>query len=51
MLRQYQKLTYQEIAEILGKPLNTIKSDMRRALENLRGLLSQLADIALEESK
>ena len=39
VLRMYEDLGLAEIASILGRPLSTIKSDLRRALTKLRGLL------------
>lgn len=48
ILREYEKLSYAEIATMVGRPLNTVKSDMHRALQSLRKLLDALADIALE---
>jgi len=36
LLYQYQDLTYAEIAEVLGRPLGTVKSDMHYALKALR---------------
>ncbi|MEA2452093.1 MAG: hypothetical protein QOG04_803 [Actinomycetota bacterium] len=36
LLRFYEDMPEQQIAEVLGRPLNTIKSDLRRALETLR---------------
>ena len=38
LLRFYEDMTEQQIAETLDRPLNTIKSDLRRALEALRPL-------------
>jgi len=40
-LRYNDHFTFREIAEVLGKPLNTIKSRHRRALIQLRKLLSK----------
>ena len=34
-----EELTFEEIAEIIGKPMNTVKSQYRRVIEKLRGLL------------
>lgn len=39
LLRFYEDMTEAEIARTLDRPLNTIKSDLRRALERLRPLL------------
>jgi RNA polymerase sigma-70 factor (ECF subfamily) len=34
-----EELTYEEISEIIGKPMNTVKSQHGRAINKLRGLL------------
>lgn len=39
LLRYYEDLTEAEVARVLERPLNTVKSDIRRALEKLRPLL------------
>ena len=36
-------LTFNEIAEIVGRPLNTVKSAYRRSLVKLRAQLTQIA--------
>ena len=36
LLRFYEDMPEQQIAAVLDRPLNTIKSDLRRALETLR---------------
>lgn len=41
LLRFYEDMPLQEVADILGRPVNTIKSDLRRALEQLRPLLEE----------
>ncbi|MGH2821378.1 MAG: SigE family RNA polymerase sigma factor, partial [Actinomycetota bacterium] len=41
VLRFYEGMTEAEIAGVLDRPLNTVKSDMRRALERLRTELSE----------
>lgn len=41
LLHYYENLTFQEIAEIVGKPLNTVKSIARRALKKLHDILMQ----------
>ena len=41
VLRYYEDLPEAEIARILDRPLNTIKSDIRRALQTLRPLLQE----------
>lgn len=42
VLRELEDLSYQEIAEITGKPLGTVKSGISRAREALRIKLSAL---------
>jgi RNA polymerase sigma-70 factor (ECF subfamily) len=42
LLRQLQGLAFHEIAEVVGVPLNTVKSRMRYALERLQHALSDL---------
>ena len=41
VLRFYADLTIPEIAEITGRPLNTVKTDLRRALATLSKELSE----------
>ena len=41
VLRFYEDLPEAEIARILDRPVNTIKSDIRRSLETLRPLLTE----------
>lgn len=41
VLRYYEDLPEAEIARILDRPLNTVKSDIRRALQALRPLLQE----------
>ena len=36
LLRFYEDMSEQQIATVLDRPINTIKSDLRRALETLR---------------
>jgi len=43
VLRVYHDLSYPEIAQALDRPLGTVKSQMRYALEKLRGPLRTLA--------
>jgi RNA polymerase sigma-70 factor (ECF subfamily) len=40
LLRYTEELTFEEISEIVGKPLNTVKSHHLRALNTLRKLLT-----------
>ncbi len=44
VLRYYEDLPEAEIARILDRPLNTVKSDIRRALQALRPLLQEGAN-------
>jgi RNA polymerase sigma factor (sigma-70 family) len=37
VLRFVQELTYSEAAEVLGRPIGTVKSDVHRALQLLKG--------------
>ncbi len=46
-LYYYEEFTYPEIAEVLGKPMNTVKSHLSRAKARLKRLL--VADSALKE--
>ena len=39
MLREYEQLAYQEIAELRGIPLNTVRSQLFRARAALRAAL------------
>ncbi|MCS6862554.1 MAG: sigma-70 family RNA polymerase sigma factor [Abditibacteriales bacterium] len=41
LLSQYQGMTYQEIAEVMGCPLGTVKSRMHHALKALRAALKE----------
>lgn len=41
MLREYEQLSYEEIAEVLGVPLNTVRSRLFRARAELRTLLDE----------
>jgi RNA polymerase sigma-70 factor (ECF subfamily) len=40
LMHDEEELTFEEIGEVLGKPMNTVKSQYRRALEALRTLLA-----------
>ena len=44
LLRQLQGLGFKEIAEVLGVPVNTVKSRMRYALERLQAGLGDLRE-------
>ena len=48
LLREYDDLSYTDISEVLQRPVNTVKSDMRRGLEHLRQLLGSLEVLAVE---
>jgi len=39
VLRHTSNMTFEEIGEVVGRPLNTVKSQYRRGLEVLRGIL------------
>jgi RNA polymerase sigma-70 factor (ECF subfamily) len=41
-LRFYRECSYEEIAEICGIPLGTVKSRLRRALDRLATLYEQM---------
>jgi RNA polymerase sigma-70 factor, ECF subfamily len=49
MLREYEQLSYSEIAELLGLPLNTVRSRLFRARLDLRGHLDPAG--SLENAK
>ena len=40
MLREYEDLSYDDIAEVLSIPVNTVRSRLFRARSELRSLLS-----------
>lgn len=44
VLREFQGLPFADIAEVVGCPVNTVKSRMRYALEGLRLALSELGE-------
>jgi len=46
MLREYEQLSYAEIAELLELPINTVRSRLFRARMALKGLLEAKADLA-----
>lgn len=44
LLRYYEDMKEGEIARTLDRPLNTVKSDLRRALEKLRPMLEDVRE-------
>ena len=44
VLRAYDEMTYSQIAEALGRPLGTVKTQMRAALQKLRKELHSIAE-------
>jgi RNA polymerase sigma-70 factor (ECF subfamily) len=44
LMRQLQGLPYQDIADVVGVPVNTVKSRMRYALERLQAALADFED-------
>jgi RNA polymerase sigma-70 factor (ECF subfamily) len=48
MLREYEGLSYQEIAALLGVPLNTVRSRLFRARMDLKHALAPQSPIALK---
>ncbi len=48
LLRQVQGLSFKEVAEVVGAPVNTVKSRMRYALERLQESLEDYRDYARE---
>lgn len=40
MLHYHQELTFEEISVVMGKPMNTVKSWHRRALESIKEILT-----------
>lgn len=44
LLRFYEDMTEADIARTLDRPLNTVKSDLRRALDKLRPLLEDVRE-------
>ena len=44
VLRVYDEMKYQQIAQALGRPLGTVKTQMRAALGKLRGELRSIAE-------
>ena len=50
MLREYEQLSYGEIAEVLGLPVNTVRSRLFRSREALRSQL-QPAEKTMDDSR
>ncbi|MGF1467787.1 MAG: RNA polymerase sigma factor [Sandaracinaceae bacterium] len=48
LLRQIQGMPFKEVAEVVGVPVNTVKSRMRYALERLQRALSEYRDYVQE---
>jgi RNA polymerase sigma-70 factor (ECF subfamily) len=46
LMRETSKLSFKEIAEVVGCPENTVKSRMRYALEHLRKMLEDYREVA-----
>jgi DNA-directed RNA polymerase specialized sigma24 family protein len=44
LLRFYEDMRESDIARTLDRPLNTVKSDLRRALEKLRPMLEDVRE-------
>jgi len=43
ILHETDEMTFEEIADVMSKPMNTIKSRYRRALQKLRGVIESAA--------
>lgn len=50
MLREYEELSYQEIADLLRIPLNSVRSRLFRARMELKAALSRAADVGVKGS-
>jgi RNA polymerase sigma-70 factor (ECF subfamily) len=51
LLREFEQLSYAEIAELLGVPLNTVRSRLFRARAALRNLLEPPAERSKKDSR
>jgi RNA polymerase sigma-70 factor, ECF subfamily len=51
MLREYEQLSYQEIAHLMNMPLNTVRSRLFRARMALKVLLDRPAPVALKVTR
>jgi RNA polymerase sigma-70 factor (ECF subfamily) len=50
MLREYEQLSYQEIAEVRGTPLNTVRSQLFRARATLKTALESTTPQAMRST-
>jgi RNA polymerase sigma-70 factor (ECF subfamily) len=48
MLREYEQLSYSEIADLLRMPLNTVRTKLFRSRMSLKGLLDPASDLKAE---
>jgi RNA polymerase sigma-70 factor (ECF subfamily) len=51
ILKVYHELTHEEVAEILGSRVGTVKSNLFHALGNLRRLMAEEEDTARREAR
>jgi RNA polymerase sigma-70 factor (ECF subfamily) len=49
LLRQNGEMTYEEIAELHKRPVGTVKTQMRTALQKLRKVLLDKTELAAEQ--
>jgi RNA polymerase sigma-70 factor (ECF subfamily) len=49
ILKVYHELTHEEVAEILGSTVGTVKSNLFHALGNLRRLMAEEGNVARRE--
>lgn len=50
VLRDFQELSYDEIGEMLGIPLGTVKSRLKRARERIKKILSEKTELSSGKS-